>query len=307
MPNAVTGAFSGETITVDAMVADPTFIPSTIREDMDRSFLTEAIFRDGGPNNGVVAYAEAVAPFLADEAEQVAEYAEIPLSTLQVGKYKSVIGIKTALGVSVSLEQRRFNKIDQVSQQVTALKNTMTRTDVRACLEAFTKAGVEKLQVTPWEDPKADPLKDIRSAKRMIREAKPADAKDQKFGYHPDTLVISESVLEAALDHENTQKFFHATPAEDNPIFKGILPQSLVDLQIVTSSWLEEDEIYVMESGTAGFFSDGIPLTVSDLYSPSGDNGYGGSTQSWRLDAFRHRVIAVDNPKAVVKITGAIS
>lgn len=307
MANAITGAFSGDKLTVDTMVGDPTFIPSTIREDLDRSFLTEAIFRNGGPNNGVVAYAEAVSPFLVDDAEEVAEYGEIPLSTMKTGKWKSVIGIKTALGISVSLEQRRFNKIDQVSQQVTALKNTMTRTDVRACLDAFDKANAPTLNVTSWEDPKADPLKDIRSAKRMVREAKPEGVDEQKFGYKADTLVISESVLEAALDHENTQKFFRATPAEDNPIFKGILPQSLVDLQIVTSSWLDEDEIYVMESGAAGFYSDGIPLTVTDLYAPNGDNGYGGTTQSWRIDAFRHRVIAVDNPKAVVKITGAIS
>lgn len=307
MANPITGAFSGDTITVDAIVNDPTYIQERVLEDLDRSFLEEALFRNGGENQGIVAYAEAVSPFLNDDAEEVAEFAEIPLSELDHGKIKSLIGAKTALGVSVSLEQRRFNKLDQVTRQVTALKNTMVRNSVRASLRAFDSASVPTLDVgANWEDPAANPLKDIRIAKRMIREAKPEETDDQKFGYNPDTLVISESVLEAALDHENVQKFFIGNLASENPAYKGILPSALSDLRIVTSSWLQEDEIYVLESQTAGFFSDSIPLTVSELYAPHGDNGYGGTTQSWRVDAFRNRIIAVDNPKAVVKITGAI-
>nr|WP_286981455.1 hypothetical protein [Corynebacterium sp. UBA5992] len=303
-----TGAFSGEKITVDAMIKDPTYISNDIREDLDLAFLETALFRDGGDNQGVVAYSEAVSPFLTDSAEEVAEAAEIPISTLQNGKVKSIIGHKTALGVPVTLEEKQFNRIDQVTRKVTALKNTMTRTSVNATLKAFDVASVPVLELAAdWENPAADPLKDIRTAKRMIREAKPDEAEDQKFGYHPDTLVISESLLEAALDHDNVQKFFIGNMAADNPSFKGILPSVLADLRLVTSSWLKEDEVYVLEAQTAGFYSDAIPLTVSDLYAPSGDNGYGGTTQSWRVDAFRHRIIAIDNPKAVVKLEGVIA
>lgn len=303
----ITGAFSGETLTVDAMIKDPTFIQERILEDLDKAFLEEALFRNAGTNDGIVAYREAVAPFLNDDAEVVAEYAEIPLSNMDSGKVKSLIGHKTALGVSVSLEQRRFNKLDPVVQQVNALKNTMVRTSVRASLAAFANAEIPTLNVgTKWEEPTANPLGDIRAAKRTISQAKPETDDQALFGYKPDTLVIAESTLEAALEHEATQKFFIGNMAAENPIFKGITPGVLSQLRIVTSSWLEEDEIYVMEAQTAGFYSDSIPLTVSELYSPHGDNGYGGSTQSWRVDVFRTRVIAVDNPKAVVKIEGAL-
>ena len=303
----ITGAFSGETLTVDAMVKDPTYIQERILEDLDKAFLEEALFRNAGTNDGIVAYSEAVAPFLNDDAEVVAEYAEIPLSNMDSGKVKSLIGHKTALGVSVSLEQRRFNKLDKVVQQVNALKNTMVRTSVRASLAAFANAEIPTLNDGPkWEEPTANPLGDIRAAKRMISQAKPETDDQALFGYKPDTLVIAESTLEAALEHEATQKFFIGNMAAENPIFKGITPGILSQLRIVTSSWLEEDEIYVMEAQTAGFYSDSIPLTVSELYSPHGDNGYGGATQSWRVDAFRTRIIAVDNPKAVVKVEGAL-
>ncbi len=303
----ITGAFSGETLTVDAMVKDPTYIQERILEDLDGAFLEEALFRDAGTNDGIVAYSEAVAPFLNDDAEVVAEYAEIPLSNMDAGKVKSLIGHKTALGVSVSLEQRRHNKLDPVVRQVNGLKNTMVRTSVRASLAAFANAEIPTLNVGKnWEEPTANPLGDIRAAKRMISQAKPETDDQALFGYKPDTLVIAESTLEAALEHEATQKFFIGNMAVENPVFKGITPGVLSQLRIVTSSWLEEDEIYVMEAQTAGFYSDSIPLTVSELYSPHGDNGFGGATQSWRVDAFRTRIIAVDNPKAVVKIEGAL-
>lgn len=303
----ITGAFSGETLTVDAMVKDPTYIQERILEDLDKAFLEEALFRDAGTNDGIVAYSEAVSPFLNDDAEVVAEFAEIPLSNMDAGEVKSLIGHKTALGVSVSLEQRRHNKLDPVVRQVNGLKNTMVRTSVRASLAAFANAEIPTLNVGKnWEEPTANPLGDIRAAKRMISQAKPETDDQALFGYKPDTLVIAESTLEAALEHEATQKFFIGNMAVENPVFKGITPGVLSQLRIVTSSWLEEDEIYVMEAQTAGFYSDSIPLTVSELYSPHGDNGYGGATQSWRVDAFRTRIIAVDNPKAVVKIEGAL-
>ena len=302
---AVTGAFSGETITVDAMVKDPHYIQERVLENLDKTFLEEALFRDGGANEGVVAYAEAVAPFLDSNAEDVAEFAEIPIGNVDLGKVRSLIGHKVAKAISVSEEMRRFNKIDQVNKGVTALQNTMIHSSVRAALQTFESANVPTLTVgTPWDGSGANPLADLRAAKRMVSQAKTEDGR--LFGYSPDTLVIAESTLEAALDSEVTQKFFVGNLANENPSYLGITPTALVNLRIVTSKWLEEDEIYLMEAGTAGFYSDSIPLTVSELYAPNGDNGYGGSTQSWRVDAFRTRIMAVDNPLAVVRIENAL-
>lgn len=300
-----TGAFGNDTITVDQMVKDPTYIQGQILENMDRAFLEAGIFRNGGTNDGVVAFHEAAAPFLDTDAEDVAEFAEIPLGAVEDGKLRSVIGHKIAKGVSISLEMREYNKIDRVSQNVTALQNTMVSSSVKATLKAFDAAKVPVLTVAdPFDSAAANPIGVFRTAKRMISQAKTDD--NRLFGYKPDTMVISESALEAAIDHEQTQKFFRGNLANENPLYLGTTPNELSGLRIVTSAWLEEDEIYVMESQKAGFYSDSIPLTVTELYAPNGDNGYGGTTQSWRADAFRTRIIAVDNPKAVVKIENAL-
>ena len=224
---------------------------------------------------------------------------------MEDGKLRSVIGHKIAKGVSISLEMREYNKIDRVSQNVTALQNTMVSSSVKATLKAFDAANVPVLTVAdPFDSAAANPIGIFRTAKRMISQAKTDD--NRLFGYKPDTMIISESALEAAIDHEQTQKFFRGNLANENPLYLGITPTELSGLRIVTSAWLEEDEIYVMESQKAGFYSDSIPLTVTELYAPNGDNGYGGTTQSWRADAFRTRIIAVDNPKAVVKIENAL-
>lgn len=308
MAHTVTGAFSGQTITVDALVKEPRYIQQRILEDLDKSFLEEALFRNGGPNEGIVAYTEATAPYMLDDDETVAEYAEIPLTTWNDGKIRSLIGTKTALGFEISREQRKFNKIDRVNQGVTNLKNTMTRSAVNASLAAFESANVPVFNAaTSWESEKANPLADIRAAKRMISQAKTDDERGALFGYKPDTLVISESALDAALFHDSTLRFFNGNAALESPVFKGVTDQVLNGLRIVTSSWLEEDTIIVLESGTVGFYSDADPLTVTEVYSPNGENGYGGFTQSWRVDAFRNRIIAVDNPKAAVRLEGALA
>ena len=61
-----------------------------------------------------------------------------------------------------------------------------------------------------------------------------------------------------------------------------------------------------MQAGVAGFRSDTIPLKFSPLAVESGDpsDELGGNTMSWRMNAVRKRIIAITDPKAVVKLTG---
>ena len=305
MATNLTSAYGGDTLTVSDMMKDPTWIPERILAELDGTFLEEALFRNGGTNDGVVAYREAAAPFLNDDAEEVAEFAEIPISNLNLGRARTLVGVKTALGVGVSREMVRENRIDMVTRQTTALSNTMRRNGVDGTLAAFRAADVEDVTVTaPWEDDTADPMRDIRLAKRLIATAKDPERETALMGYRPDAIVLNEGTLDVALFHDKVQKFYQGNAALENPIYTGITPQILAGLRVVVSEFIPEGEAYVMQSGTAGFISDTDPLTVTPMYSESGENGFGGSRQSWRTDAFRKRIIAIDNPRAVVKIVG---
>lgn len=308
MANHLTSAYGGDRLTVSEMMKDPTFIPQIVLDELDGAFLEEAIFRNGGTNEGVVAYREAAAPYLNDDAEDVAEFAEIPVSDMNTGKLRSIIGLKNGLAVRVSREMVKFNQSDKLGQQITALKNTMVRNGIRATLAGFEASGIQPLTVsTNWETTGADPMRDFRQAKRLISKARPDDRPDDPdalFGYKADTLVANEATIDLALFHESVQRYYNGNAAVENPAYTGITPQTISNLRVVTNEFIPEGVAYVMQSGTAGFISEADPLTITEMYSESGENGFGGSRQSWRTDAFRNRIIGVDNPKAVVKITG---
>lgn len=303
---SISNAYEGTgVITVDDRLKDPTYLPERILENLDGTDLVPAIFRDGGPNNGVVVFSEAESPYFVDEPEIVAEYAEIPTTDDEGAKKHAALGIKTAIGFDISWEARQFNRVEPVNKGITKLQNTFVRANARAVLAAFGAAEIPELAVaTDWEADGADPMRDIRSAKRMVANASLDGNPDARFGYRPDTLLVNEATLDAALFHESVQRFFRGDIASENPIYKGITPQMVGGLRVVISSWIPEGEAYVLQGGTVGFYSDAQPLTITPVYAPYGENTFGGKNQAWRVDAFQHRAIAVDNPKAAVKLVG---
>lgn len=303
---ALTSAYGSNAIEVRDLINEPTWLQERILHNLEGSFLEEGIFRNAGSNKGTLAYREAALPFLNDEPEEVAEFAEIPISNINVGEAKYLMGVKVAHGVSISYEMLTENQLDVVNKQVTALQNTMVYSGAMSVLKAFEEAPVQSMAVTvDWEQEKANVMKDIRAAARMVSSAAPEGAsKGKKFGYRADTLLMSDSTVELALGSESVQKFYNGNLAAENPLYKGITPAVIGNLRVVTSPFIPDGEAYVLQSDIAGFVSDTMPLTVTDMYSPHGDNGFGGATMSWRIDAFRKRIIGIDNPKAIVKITG---
>lgn len=307
MANIFTASYDANTIPVSEMVKDPTFIPEQTLEFLDGSFLENLLFRDGGSNAGAVAYREAAAPFLMHDAENVAEGAEIPVAGLQIGEARTAIAQKNALAIRVSLEMIRRNSVDMVSKQQTALQNTMISTGVKATLNAFNSAPIQTLAASAaWGAQGSDPVKDVLDAVENIQGAT-ADRSGVEglFNYNPTHLVLHPKKLTALLRNEQVQKFYVGDNASENPVYRGVQNVSLFGLTVATSRWMKPEDVYVLESGVAGFISTEMPLQMTPLYEEGGASGSGGPQQTWRTDAFRSRVIAVDNPKAVVKITGA--
>lgn len=307
MPNnmPLTSAYGGQELTVSTILKDPMWLPDRLYQNMDLAFMEDALLRDAGSNSGVVAYRETAAPFLNDKAREVAEFGEIPVSGIKEGEVKALVGVKFAQGIRVSYEMRTENNIDMVNRQVIALQNTMTKSAVDATLAAFKAAEIPTVAVSKaWTAADSEPFKDLATAKRKISQAKTDD--NQLYGYMPDTLVIAESAIDLLLNSQQTQAFFQGNMADKNPVYTGVLPYSLRGLRVVTSPWLTDEDVYVMQSGVAGFRSDTIPLKFSPLAVESGDpnDELGGNTMSWRMNAVRKRIIAITDPKAVVKLTG---
>ena len=151
MAELITSAYDGPQITVDELMSDPTYIPTRIIEDLDNAFVEDLFFRQAEDNKGVVAFREAAGNYLGDDAEEIAEYGEIPVSAPELGNLKAAFGIKTGEAIRVSYEQRNENKIDAVTRAIDALERTVVRHGINAVFGAFTAADVPELTASaPW-------------------------------------------------------------------------------------------------------------------------------------------------------------
>ena len=313
MAEIITSAFDGPKLTVSQMVEDPTFIPQRVLDGLQHQFLEDLFFRQGEDNKGVVAFREAAGAYLADDAEEIAEFGEIPVSSPELGALKSAYGIKTGEAIRISYEMVHENKIDQVETHIKALQKTVIRTGVRATFAALNAAKVPELQVSaPWTG--GEPDKDLLDAIELVQSATYGDNPDRQYEDDPNTILLHPSSYTKLIRNEKMQRYYIGNAAADNPIFKAADGNALFGglrdielfgmLRVATSRMIPQGAAYVFEQGAPGFKSDTMPLTATSLYSEGGESSLGGPTMSWRSDVVRKRAIAVDNPRSVVKLTG---
>lgn len=295
-------AFAG--LSVQDIVDNTDLLSTQISENLSDAFIENYVFANGGSVNApFFSYREQTSPFLADNPEIVAEFGDIPTSDPIWGEEKFAPIVKTAQGVRISREMLKYNSMEKVVLQVQALQNNMVRESVNTFRKAFDEANVPTQQASSaWDGAAPAIVQDIFTAKRSVASA--AGDNGEKFGFNADTLVISSAMADVLISSEEIQKFYNANVAEANPVFSGVLPGRFAGLNIVTSSLLPDDSAYVLQSKAVGLYKDADPLTITPLYAEFGENTYGGSNQSWRIDAFRTRGIAVTAPKAAVKLTG---
>lgn len=306
MAETLSSTYDGGTLTVSDIKNDPTFLQTRIIEELDGAFVENLLFRNGGLNtSGVVAFREAASAVLADAPEDVAEFAEIPTSVLGLGDLKSAFARKRALGVRISYEMLHENKLDLLSQQVTALNKTMVRDSVRTALAALNGAvaGNEQAATGAWGGGSADIVKDVFDAIERVQGAHVEGNPNELYGYDPDTLLVHPAVLSKLMRNDKIMSAYVGDIAHENPIYKGLTTNTIFGLNVATSRFMPLTEAWVLEAGTVGFYSDTIPLTVSETYAERGNSSLGGATMAWRTDAVIKRAVAIDNPKAVAKIT----
>ena len=114
----------GPRLTVSDLVGNPLMIPTKIKELMMNQFISEALFRNEGPNsNGIVAYTEGDPTFLDSDVQDIAERGEIPLAIGRRGVPVVAYANKRGLGVGVSLEMIR-DKTNAISGLYTLVAST---------------------------------------------------------------------------------------------------------------------------------------------------------------------------------------
>lgn len=307
MTTPVVSVNDGPRITVNDLIGNPLMIPTKLKELMLNQFISEALFRNEGETpNGLVSYTEGHPTFLEQDVQDIAEGAAIPIATSARGVSIVARANKRGLGIRVSREMIKANNVGEVQRQITQLRNTFVRADdkvARTLLGTVTALPVDNA----WDTTDGNPRLDLATAIRTVTEAAPAGASsDEWYGFMPDTIVMNPGLLPTLLDNEKFLKVYQGNIADQSIAYTGAFPAKIFGLSVIQSMAWPTDEITVLERGTVGFYSDMFPLEITGLYAEGG-GPFGGPTQSYRCDATHTRAIALDQPKAAIRLTGLLT
>jgi hypothetical protein len=308
MATGVLSVNDGPRTTVNDLVGNPMLIPARIIESLAGSDIMPALLRDAGRNtNGLVSFETSTPLYLDGDVEDVAEFAEIPVASGQIGSRRIAYGIKRALGVRVSREMRDENRMDQVNRQITQLTNTMARARMRVLRALVTDPAIPTLPASvAWDQASGRPRRDLAAAQEIIAAQTPfttgADD-DDTFQFDANGVVMPASIKPVLMDNDDFLKVYKDGLATQNIAYTGLLEREvLVMAALVARAW-PQDRVLVLERKTVGFYSDTRPLESTGLY-PEGNGPNGGATETWRSDTSEKRVSGLDQPLAACWITG---
>lgn len=302
----------GPRITVNDLIGNPMWVPTKLKEKMQNIFISEALLRNAGPNpSGLVGYHEGHPTFLTGDVEDIAEGGVIPIAIGERGIPQVALASKRGLGVRVTLEMIRENRVGAVQDQITQLRNTFQRADDRVIRALLQSPAVPTMPVADaWDTTDGNPRLDLALAKReIVKAAPPASAggsDDEWYGFKPDTIVISGALLPVLLDNEKFLKVYQGNVADQSIAYTGATPQRIFGMDVIESETFPDDKILMLERGTVGFYSDTWPLEFTGLY-PEGNGPLGGPTQTYRCDVTHKRAVALDQPKAALWLTDVLT
>ena len=302
MPTPTTYSGSGPRITVNAMLKDPLLIRARVLQLMQQQFIMETLLRKAPPAEaGVILYHESTPLFTDEDASVIAEAAEIPLVQGQDGVPKAAFTIKTGMGIEITIEMKNRNRIDLVNVRMNQVRNTIVRHWERRLFNAFVAAvpagnTITLTAGTEWDGTTPAIRSNILDAMQLIREAEVPGQDDSFLGFEPDTIVLSTRTANMMMKDDDFRKVYEGSPlASKNPFYTGQLEKQAFGLNWITSRFMTDDEVYLLERNTVGGYSDERPLQVSPTY-PDNDR------EIWRSNVVRQTGIFIDQPYALAKI-----
>lgn len=311
MPVRFGGSNDGPRLTVAQALKSPTFIPERTLRTMENQFLIDGILRQGPPApSGAVAYRENQGLFADQDPGIVEEYGEIPIIGTSRGALKTLHTVKRGAGLMVSREMRTRNNMDELTRRMQMVRNTFVRAYEKLFMAAVLgDAGIQTFAATGiWLTALStnDVIrKDIAKAVQLVEDAVPSPAIDNAesyLGFEADTLIISPAVATNFLNNDAINAVFAGGDiASESLRYTGKLPRRFFNLDVVKARALTGlNKAIIMQRGTAGFISDEWALEATEMYEDK-------PRQSWRTDFTRRSVAGLDNPKAVVVVTGVES
>lgn len=305
----MTHSYDGPKWTVNQLVKNPVFVNNTIAKMVEDSNIAEWLLREGPvASGGAVSFEETLALYAGSEGEIVAEYGEYPLTEVPTRTPMVRATTKRGVGFRFSEEIRTRNDTGRVQDAMRMTRDTLVNGRDRVFFDAVmgnanvhSTAAASAGVADGWysTNPTVSLIaQDIARAKYRIASQGVTGAQySEKLGYRADTLIVHPQVAEMLVySKEIAELYDKSSPVTDSLKFTGLLPKKILNLDVFTSWRCPATTAIVCQRKAMGFISKEWPLRGSPLKFDESTDTY--------TSYFRYRdLVAVDNPKAVAKIT----
>ncbi|OLT54841.1 hypothetical protein BJF89_01000 [Corynebacterium sp. CNJ-954] len=298
-PITVGGFSDNPTATVEEILGAPKVLNQDIYDYIKEYDVVADLFTDAGPNSGSIAFTENVAQFSEDGLADVAEFAEIPTTRVQTGEKKVIFAQKTGRALEISYEQRDDNKLYDVQNAISQLKNRVVRQNSRSLLRSVQESDIPDMAAAAaWGATGGDPVSETAAAIDSFAEQLDIDGNEAALIFEPDTLVLPSGMLGAFSSSDSVWKHYAAgTLAPDNAAVTGKVYDKFMGLNVVIPKWWPVKDALVCQAKDLAFYSDSRPLTVSGPIDVP-------TNEYFRTQVTQRRIVGVHNPTAGIWIKG---
>jgi len=316
----IVSSYDGQRITVDDYLKDPLRIPALVLDIMQNEFIIETVLRNAGNNvSGAVRYEQSTPLFANKDATIRAEGAEVPAVTGSVGEILVAYSYERAMAISVTDEMRRRQLVDPVTRQLTQVKNTMIKdwnqaffsllqttmpsTQVYSVPSAEAWDGAESIGGGTSTTPAALVnlpyiiRNHISDAIYLVDNAALPTQPQNFFGFEADTLIIDHVAKLALFKSQDFARPYIGDAASSSIQYTGLMPRQIMGLDVLVSRQCPTGVAFVCQRNRLGFVSDEVPMTATPLYRDE-------PHKKWRSDIQRASAMGLDQPFAIVAITG---
>jgi hypothetical protein len=302
MPTAVRGYSDGPRITIGELLKDPLIIPQLILDMTENEFIVDSVLRNGGAAvSGAVRYAEST-PLYADDFPEIRpEFGEVPVVPTSLGIPRVVLAHERAMAIMVSDEMRRRQSIDPVTRQLQQVRNTMVYSWNTAFYSAVVaNASIQTLAVSnTWASAAATIRADIAQSMYLVENANIVSPSGvtQWLGFEADTLIINHGTKNTLLQSSTFAAPYVGDIASENLVYTGLLPQKIMNLDVMVSRQVPAGNAIIMQRNRCGFIADELPFIAGPLYRDE-------PRKTFRSDTQRASAIGLDQPLAIVLLSG---
>lgn len=298
-------SYDGTKWTVNELVKAPTRVPNLVKEMVKDANISEWLLRDGPTAaGGAVEYEETVALYASHDGEIVAEFAEIPGVETPMRTRLTRATTKRGVHLKISKEMETRNDVGRVKDEIRMVRDTLVNTRDKVLFNAvMTHPSVQTLPAGNasggWLSGTTSIVSDIAEGMYMISSVGVTGAQlSETLNYRPDSLIIHPAIASGLIDNPEVNNIFAGSPlASEQLRYTGKMPKKFMGLDILTSFRCPLDTAIMCQRNIMGFISKEWPLNGSPMK-------YNEDEQTYRTNFTYRDLVAIDNPKAVLFITG---